>query len=109
MDEWEKLVSCESVASQQGYEHGIRAVFIVRSRCLATPSEDIEALMFAVVICRVCKSMEVFVEELLCGLALQSTVLVDNISYHSRKKERFPTKSWKKDGMQEWLKMHDAL
>jgi hypothetical protein len=78
--------SCESVTSQQGHEHGNIAVSIVRSRYIATPHEHIEALMFAVVICRICRSVKMFVEELLFSLTVQSAVLVCNISYHSRKK-----------------------
>jgi hypothetical protein len=85
-------VSCESVVSQQGHEHGTMVVSIVRSRYIATPHERVEALMFAVVICRVCRSVKMFVEELLFSLTLQSAVLVCNISYHSSKKGRVDIK-----------------
>jgi hypothetical protein len=44
-----KLVSCESVASQQGHGHGTRALFIIRSRYQAMTSEYIEDLMCAIV------------------------------------------------------------
>jgi hypothetical protein len=47
-----------SVASQQGREIETRETFIVRSIYLATLSENIEALMFAIVICIVYSSVE---------------------------------------------------
>jgi hypothetical protein len=44
-------MSCEPVASRKGREHGTRVIFTVGSRYLATPSEDTEALIFALMIC----------------------------------------------------------
>jgi hypothetical protein len=32
---------------------------------------------------------------------------VDSDSYHSKVKEKLPTKSWEKERMQEWFKLHD--
>jgi hypothetical protein len=49
----ESLVSCEAVASRQRREDRRRGITIVGSRYLATTGEDIGALMFAVVICKV--------------------------------------------------------
>jgi hypothetical protein len=55
-----KLVSCEPVAIQQGSEHRNKGMSTVRFRYQATNSEDTEVLVFAVVVCRVRKSVEVF-------------------------------------------------
>jgi hypothetical protein len=45
-----------------------------------------------------------FSEQLLPNLPPKSVIVVDNASYHSRKKEQLPTKSWRKDKIKEWLK-----
>jgi hypothetical protein len=42
-----------------------------------------------------------FSEQLLPNLPLKSVIVVDNASYHSRKKEQLPTKSWRKDKIKE--------
>jgi hypothetical protein len=49
----------KSVASQQGHEHGTRAISIVRNHYKATTGEGIEDFVFAVVICSVCRSVKV--------------------------------------------------
>jgi hypothetical protein len=43
------------VAIQCRHEHGSRGIPIAWNRYLAVPGEDPEALMFVVVICKVCK------------------------------------------------------
>jgi hypothetical protein len=46
---------CAMVASQQRRKHESRGMPTVRNSYLATPGEAIEAVMFGVVICRMCR------------------------------------------------------
>jgi hypothetical protein len=50
-------VSCSWMltAIQRGREHGSRSIPIIGSRCQAMSSEDTKALMFAEVICEICR------------------------------------------------------
>jgi transposase len=50
-----------------------------------------------------------FSEQLIPNLPPKSVIVVDNASYHSRKKEQLPTKSWRKDKIKEWLNVHNNL
>jgi hypothetical protein len=50
-----------------------------------------------------------FSEQLLPNLPPKSVIVVDNASYHSRKKEQLPTRSWRKDKIKEWLNVHNIL
>jgi hypothetical protein len=68
-----KLVSCESIAKQQGPEHGGRNIYTVDSCCLATAIEQTEDVMCAAtaVLCRVCRLVK----------ALQLSVVMSITSY----------------------------
>lgn len=44
-----------------------------------------------------------FEEKLLKGLEKPSLIVLDNASYHTRLEEKFPTSSWKKEEIKEWL------
>ena len=46
---------------------------------------------------------EWFIDTLLPKIAPNSLIVMDNASYHSRKKELTPTKSWTKGKLMEWL------
>jgi hypothetical protein len=55
-----QLFSFEPVAIQQRREHRSRGIFIVKSCYLTKSGGNIEALMFGLVICRVCRSVKLF-------------------------------------------------
>jgi hypothetical protein len=63
-------VNCEMVTIQEGREHGSRRIRIAGTRYPAMPGEDIEALLFAGVICRVCSSVKLL-QLLLVTLSIQ--------------------------------------
>jgi hypothetical protein len=49
------VVSCQLVASQQGHEHKTRAISTVRIHYQAMTDEDMEVIVFAIEICKVCR------------------------------------------------------
>ncbi|GFR22411.1 DDE_3 domain-containing protein [Trichonephila clavata] len=46
---------------------------------------------------------ETWFETIMPKLKLQIIIVMDNAPYHSVKKEKIPTSSWKKSAIQEWL------
>ncbi|GFQ84177.1 DDE_3 domain-containing protein [Trichonephila clavata] len=46
---------------------------------------------------------ETWFETIMPKLKPQSIIVMDNSPYHSVKKEKIPTSSWKKSAIQEWL------
>ena len=46
---------------------------------------------------------EWWVEKLLPNIPPSSLIVMDNASYHSRRKEEYPVKSWRKKKLAEWL------
>jgi hypothetical protein len=51
----EARMRCEPAATQREREHGSRGIPIVGSCYRATPTEDMEAIKFAVVIDKMCR------------------------------------------------------
>lgn len=45
-----------------------------------------------------------FVNQLLPNIPPQSVIVLDNASYHSRKREKIPTGTWRKNDIIEWLR-----
>ncbi|XP_037515285.1 uncharacterized protein LOC119391697 [Rhipicephalus sanguineus] len=45
--------------------------------------------------------------DVLQKLPAGSVIVLDNASYHSRREEKLPTTSWKKENIQEWLNSKD--
>lgn len=48
-----------------------------------------------------------FAEQLLPNLPPNSVIVADNASYHSRRREKIPNMSWKKNNIKDWLRSHD--
>ena len=48
---------------------------------------------------------EWFASKLLPNVQPNSLIVIDNASYHSRRSEPLPVKSWTKTRMQEWLRI----
>ncbi|XP_043191568.1 uncharacterized protein LOC122391939 isoform X2 [Amphibalanus amphitrite] len=46
--------------------------------------------------------------QLLPNLPANSVIIMDNASYHSRCANKAPTASWRKEAIQEWLRVHDV-
>ena len=52
---------------------------------------------------------EWFTHTLLPNIAPNSLIVMDNASYHSRRKEPIPTKTWTKAKLMEWLSSKGVL